>query len=52
MKAAVLFGPKQPFVVHDVTVDAPAPREVLIRVAASGLCHSDYHYKLIAGRQS
>jgi S-(hydroxymethyl)glutathione dehydrogenase / alcohol dehydrogenase len=30
--------------VVDVDVDDPAPREVLVRTAASGLCHSDLHY--------
>lgn len=45
MQAAILFGPKQPFAVREVAIDRPGPREVLIRVAASGLCHSDYHYK-------
>ncbi len=44
MKAAVLRGAKQPFEILDVNVDKPQAHEVLIRVAASGLCHSDYHY--------
>ena len=44
MKAAVLFAPRQPFELRDVGIDKPGPHEVLIRVAASGLCHSDWHY--------
>lgn len=44
MKAAVLFGVKEPFRVCDVTIDKPAAHEVLVRVAASGLCHSDFHF--------
>jgi S-(hydroxymethyl)glutathione dehydrogenase/alcohol dehydrogenase len=28
----------------DLEVDDPGPREVLIQVAASGLCHSDLHF--------
>ena len=44
MKAAVLFGVKEPFRICDVAIDKPMAREVLVRVAASGLCHSDYHF--------
>ena len=44
MKAAVLFGVKQPFQICEVAIDKPAVREVLVRVAASGLCHSDFHF--------
>ena len=44
MKAAVLHSAKQRFEINDVIVDKPRRHEVLIRVAASGLCHSDYHY--------
>lgn len=44
MKAAVLFEVRTPLEICDVTIDKPASREVLVRVAASGLCHSDYHF--------
>jgi S-(hydroxymethyl)glutathione dehydrogenase/alcohol dehydrogenase len=30
--------------VEEVWIDQPAPGEVLIRTAATGLCHSDLHY--------
>jgi S-(hydroxymethyl)glutathione dehydrogenase/alcohol dehydrogenase len=30
--------------IENVTLDAPRDDEVRIRVAASGLCHSDYHF--------
>ncbi|WP_226948584.1 Zn-dependent alcohol dehydrogenase [Rhizorhabdus wittichii] len=30
--------------IEDVDLDGPRPDEVRIRVAASGLCHSDYHF--------
>jgi len=43
MKAAVLREVNQPVVIEDVQVDAPAPREVLVRTAASGVCHSVLH---------
>ena len=44
MKAAVLREVNVPLEVEEVQVDAPGPREVLIRTGASGVCHSDLHY--------
>ena len=44
MKAAVLHEVGKPLVVEDLQVDNPGPREVLVRTAAAGICHSDYHY--------
>lgn len=44
MKAAVLFEAKQPLEIHDITIDKPGPREVLIRTAACGVCRSDLHF--------
>lgn len=44
MKAAVLYEVNQPLVIEDVTVNKPAPREVLIRTKFAGLCHSDLHF--------
>lgn len=43
MKAAVLFERGQPLQIEELNVDTPGPREVLIRVAATGVCHSDLH---------
>lgn len=43
MKAAVLNEPNEPLSIEDLAIDAPGPREVLIRTAASGVCHSDLH---------
>lgn len=43
MKAAVLFERGSPLVVEDVQIGTPGPREVLIRVVATGVCHSDLH---------
>lgn len=42
-KAAVLWGLKEPWAVEEVDLDPPSAGEVLVRLAASGLCHSDYH---------
>ena len=41
MNAAVLTGPGKPFEVHEVDLAPPGPGEVLVKVAASGLCASD-----------
>ena len=43
MKAAVLRAVGQPMTIETVELDGPRPDEVRIRVAATGLCHSDYH---------
>ena len=43
MKAAVLYEEHQPVVVEEVDLRGPEDGEVLIRIAASGVCHSDYH---------
>lgn len=44
MKAAILFEPGKPFEIREVELDNPRSEEVRVRVAASGLCHSDWHY--------
>ncbi len=41
MKAAIMRGNNAPLEIEDVDVDAPGPNEVLVRTAASGICHSD-----------
>jgi S-(hydroxymethyl)glutathione dehydrogenase / alcohol dehydrogenase len=43
VKAAVLTGPNT-LVIEELELDEPAPREMVVRVAAVGLCHSDYHF--------
>jgi S-(hydroxymethyl)glutathione dehydrogenase/alcohol dehydrogenase len=44
MRAAILAEVPGSLVVDEgVTIDRPGPDEVLIRVAACGLCHSDVH---------
>ncbi len=44
MRAAVLHAPRQPMTIEEVTVEKPKRREVLVRTAAAGLCHSDLHF--------
>ncbi|MEK6442755.1 NDMA-dependent alcohol dehydrogenase [Pseudonocardia sp. T1-2H] len=41
--AAVLWEPGGKWEVEDVELDPPGPGEVLVELAASGLCHSDEH---------
>jgi S-(hydroxymethyl)glutathione dehydrogenase/alcohol dehydrogenase len=41
--AAVLWEPGGKWEVEEVELDPPGPGEVLVELAASGLCHSDEH---------
>jgi Alcohol dehydrogenase GroES-like domain len=41
IRAAVSTGPKQPFVIEDLVLDEPRAGEVLIKVTACGICHTD-----------
>lgn len=43
MKAAVLHQPGQPLALEEVPTPTPGPGEVLLRVEACGVCHSDLH---------
>lgn len=45
-RAAVLYEYGQPLGVTDAHFDDPGPGEVLVRVAFSGICHSDEHVAL------
>jgi S-(hydroxymethyl)glutathione dehydrogenase / alcohol dehydrogenase len=44
MKAAVLHQVNQPMTVEEVALAKPKRREVLVRTAFAGLCHSDLHF--------
>ncbi|MEV4112683.1 Zn-dependent alcohol dehydrogenase, partial [Nonomuraea sp. NPDC049695] len=41
MKVAVAYEPNRPLVLEDLPTPAIGPRDVLVRVAASGICHTD-----------
>jgi len=43
IKAAVLYEPNQPLQIEVVDLEPPKAGEVLVKMAASGVCHSDYH---------
>lgn len=48
-KAVLLNAPDTPAVVEDVLVDPPGPNEVLVRIVASGVCHTDLTVKNLKG---
>ncbi len=50
MRALRLVATGSPLVAADLPVPAPAAGEVLVRVRAAGICHSDAHYR--AGRSA
>ncbi|MGD0766130.1 MAG: Zn-dependent alcohol dehydrogenase [Dehalococcoidia bacterium] len=44
MKAAVLYEQKKPLVVDDIQIEDPQAHEVLVKMAAAGVCRSDLHF--------
>lgn len=40
-KAAIAWGPKQPLSIEEVDVMLPKKGEVLVKIVASGVCHTD-----------
>ena len=44
MKAAVYYGSNQPLKIEEVPVPEIGADEVLVKVAACGICHTDLHY--------
>ena len=47
IQAALITAPNQPIQIETLDLDPPRAGEVLVRVTACGVCHSDYH--LITG---
>lgn len=43
MRAAIMRANDAPLEIAEVRIDDPGPGEVLLRTAASGICHSDLH---------
>lgn len=39
--AAVTREKAQPFVIEEVDIEEPRPDEVLVKIAATGICHTD-----------
>ena len=44
MRAAVLREVGKPLEIEEVSIAKPRSREVLVRTAATGVCHSDLHF--------
>lgn len=52
VKAAVFYEPGVPFAVETLELAPPGAGEVLVRVAAAGVCHSDWHLMTGATRHA
>lgn len=48
-RAVLLEVPGEPAVLRDVLIDPPGPNEVLVRLVASGVCHTDLTVKNLHG---
>jgi alcohol dehydrogenase (nicotinoprotein) len=48
-RAAVIYAPKEEIRIQELELDPPKANEVLVKMAAVGLCHSDYH--VVAGNR-
>lgn len=48
-RASILEAPGEPAVVRDIVVDSPGPNEVLVKLVASGVCHTDLTVKNLNG---
>lgn len=45
MKAIRLIQPRRPLELQDLPLPSVGPADVLVRVKAAGICHSDAHYR-------
>jgi 2-desacetyl-2-hydroxyethyl bacteriochlorophyllide A dehydrogenase len=45
MKAVRLIEPGRPLELREIPILEPGPHDVLVRVKAAGICHSDVHYR-------
>ena len=43
-KAAVFNAVQEPLTIEEIDISEPIDREMLVRTAASGVCHSDLHF--------
>jgi propanol-preferring alcohol dehydrogenase len=43
MKAAVVRGFGKPLVIEQLPIPSPGPTEVLVKIVATGVCHTDLH---------
>jgi S-(hydroxymethyl)mycothiol dehydrogenase len=45
-RGAISRVPGQPAEIEEFTIDDPGPNEILVRILASGVCHTDYGVKM------
>lgn len=43
MKAAVLYETKNPLMIEEINLEQPGIGEVMVKIMAAGVCHSDWH---------
>lgn len=43
MRAARIHGPRKPIVFEELEDPSPGPGQVVVKISASGVCHSDLH---------
>lgn len=48
-RACILEEPGAPAIVREIVVDDPGPNEVLVKLTASGVCHTDLTVKMLNG---
>ena len=48
-KAVLLNAPGEPARLENIIIDPPGQNEVLVRLVASGVCHTDLHVKTMQG---
>jgi aryl-alcohol dehydrogenase len=46
-QAAVSYGPDTGFTIEDVEISDPRPDEILVRLTAAGICHTDLATKAL-----
>ncbi len=44
MKAAIFHGPHQDLTIEEIELEKPAAHEIVVKTAATGVCHSDLHF--------
>jgi 6-hydroxycyclohex-1-ene-1-carbonyl-CoA dehydrogenase len=44
MKAAIFYGANQPIKIEEVDIPKIEPNEILVKIAACGVCNTDMHY--------
>ncbi|QIY54619.1 NAD(P)-dependent alcohol dehydrogenase [Streptomyces sp. RPA4-5] len=51
IQAALVESPGGPFTLHSLHLDAPRPDEILVRITATGICHTDLAMRQVWPRE-